>query len=156
MKANEKGARVLTRPPTRILVPVDFSEQSLHALAYARTLAKPLAASLDLLHVVPNPYLADPGGLSVPLPQDFLDELNKDAQKRLDDVMTPVERKAFSVRCIVKVGDPLFEIVEYARLERVDLIVMSTHGRTGLPHLVWGSVAERVIRTAPCPVLIVR
>jgi universal stress protein A len=142
--------------PKRILVPLDFSEQSLRALAYAKTLAKPFAASLDLLHVVPNPYIADPSGRYTPLPQNFLDELEQDARTRLNEVLTPDERKAFSVRSIVKVGDPLFEIVEYARLEHVDLIVMGTHGRTGISHLFLGSVAERVVRTAPCPVLTVR
>ncbi len=124
--------------------------------AYAKTLAKPFAASLDLLHVVPNPYIADPSGLYTPLPQTFLDELEQDARTRLNEVLTSDERKAFSVRSIVKVGDPLFEIVEYARLEHVDLIVMGTHGRTGISHLFLGSVAERVVRTAPCPVLTVR
>ena len=142
--------------PKRILVPLDFSEQSLRALAYAKTLAKPFAASLDLLHVVPNPYIADPSGLYTPLPQNFLDELEQDARTRLNEVLTSDERKAFSVRSIVKVGDPLFEIVEYVRLERGDLIVMGTHGRTGISHLFLGSVAERVVRTAPCPVLTVR
>jgi nucleotide-binding universal stress UspA family protein len=142
--------------PKRILVPLDFSERSFRALAYAKTLAKPFTASLDLLNVVPNPYVADLSGLYTPLPQDFLDELEQDARTRLDAVLTPDERKAFSVRSVVEVGDPLFEIVEYARLGHVDLIVMGTHGRTGISHLFLGSVAERVVRTAPCPVLTVR
>jgi nucleotide-binding universal stress UspA family protein len=140
----------------RILVPLDFSDPSLRALTYAKTIAKPFTASLDLLHVVPNPYIGDPSGLYTPLPQMFLDEIERDAQTRLEDVLPPDERKAFGVRSIVKVGDPLFEIVEYARVERINLIVMGTHGRTGFRHLFLGSVAERVVRTAPCPVLTVR
>lgn len=140
----------------RILVPLDFSEQSLRALAYAKTLGKSLAASLHLLHVIPNPFIAHPGGLYAPLPQPFLDDLEQDARTRLDEACPSDEREAFSVRSVVKVGDPLFEIVEYARLEHVDLIVIGTHGRTGIPHLFLGSVAERVVRTAPCPVLTVR
>ncbi len=140
----------------RILVPLDFSEQSLRALAYAKTLAKPFAASLDLIHVVPNPYVTDPTGLYTGLPQSFLDELDQNARTQLSAVLTGDEHQAFSARRIVAVGDPLFEIVEYARREPVDLIVMGTHGRTGISHLVLGSVAERVVRTAPCPVLTVR
>lgn len=142
--------------PTRIRVPLDFSEQSLRALAYAKTLGKPLAASLDLLHVIPNPFLEHPGGLNAPLPRPFLDDLERDARTRLEEARLSGEREAFSVRSVIKVGDPLFEIVEYARLQHVDLIVIGTHGRTGIAHMFLGSVAERVVRTAPCPVLTVR
>lgn len=140
----------------RILVPLDFSGSSLQALKCAVVLAKPFAASLDLLHVVPNPFIAHPGGGGAPLPQPLLDQLLQDARTRLDEVCGSDDRKAFTVRSVVRVGDPLVEIVEYARLEQVDLIVMGTHGRTGIPHLLLGSIAERVVRTAPCPVLIVR
>ncbi len=112
--------------------------------------------ALDLLHVVPNPYVSDPSGLYTSLPQNFLDDLEQDARTRLNEVLAPDERKAFAAQSIVTVGDPLFAIVEYARTEHVDLIVMGTHGRTGLSHLFLGSVAERVVRAAPCPVLTVR
>jgi nucleotide-binding universal stress UspA family protein len=142
--------------PKRILVPLDFSEPSIRALVYAKMLGQALTASFDLLHVVPNPYTADPAGLYTPLPQNFLDDFEREARTRLEEALTPEERKAFKTRYIVNVGDPLFEIVEYARLTPVDLIVMGTHGRTGMSHLFLGSVAERVVRTAPCPVLTVR
>ena len=142
--------------PKRILVPLDFSEQSLRALAYAKTIAKPFAASLDLLHVVPNPYVADPSGLYTPLPQNFLDDLERDARTRLDESLPTDERSALRARSLVTVGDPLLEIVSCAHSEHIDLIVMGTHGRTGISHLFLGSVAERVVRTAPCPVLTVR
>ena len=94
--------------------------------------------------------------VGMPLPQNFLNKLEQDARQRLDAALTSAERDHFKVRSIVRVGDPLFEIVEYARTERVDLIVMGTHGRTGMSHLFLGSVAERVVRTAQCPVLTVR
>jgi universal stress protein A len=142
--------------PKRLLVPLDFSEQSMRALAYARMLGEACGASLDLLHVVPNPYVADPGGLYTPLPQTFLEDFEREARTRLEKALTPEERKTFRVRNTLKTGDPLFEIVEYARLAPVDLIVMGTCGRTGISHLLLGSVAERVVRTASCPVLTVR
>lgn len=140
----------------RILVPLDFGAPSVRALDHAKVLAERFEASLDLLHVVPNPYLDDPAGLYLPLPEPYLEELVKDAQKRLNEILPSFNRQRSNVRTIVKVGDPLFQIVEYARLESVDLIVMGTQGRSGVARLFLGSVAERVVRTAPCPVLTVR
>jgi nucleotide-binding universal stress UspA family protein len=140
----------------RILVPSDFSDTSARALEHAKSVAERFEASLELLHVVPNPFMANAATLYVgmPLPPDFLNELERDARQRLDEAL--VDRQHFKVRSVVKVGDPLLEIVEHARSERVDLIVMGTHGRTGVSHLFLGSVAERVVRTAACPVLTVR
>ena len=85
------------------------------------------------------------------LPLDF-----GEPSVRADEALPSSDRQQFNVRTIVKVGDPVFQIVEYARLESIDLIVMGTHGRSGVAHLFLGSVAERVVRTAPCPVLTVR
>jgi nucleotide-binding universal stress UspA family protein len=142
--------------PKRILVPVDFSDPSTRALRYALAMAGQLGASLDVLHVVPNPYVDDPGGLYLPLPVTYLDDLMDAARKRLDGLLDSADRRAPRARAIVKVGDPLRQVVDYARDEAVDLIVLGTHGRSGLAHLFLGSVAERVVRTAPCPVLTVR
>lgn len=142
--------------PKRILVPLDFSEQSNRALEYAKILGTACDAAIDLLYVVPNPYVADPSGLSMALPQAVLDDFLRDAQARLEEVLAPSERKTFDARHIVKMGDPRFEILEYSRLAPVDLIVMGTHGRTGVSHLFLGSVAERVVREASCPVTTVR
>jgi nucleotide-binding universal stress UspA family protein len=142
--------------PKRLLVPLDFGEPGGHALAHARAIAERFDASLDLLHVVPNPYLDHPAGLYLPLPPSYLDELVNDAQKRLDSALAPRDRERFGARMIVRVGDPVVQIVEYARAESIDLIVMGTHGRSGAAHLFLGSVAERVVRTASCPVLTVR
>ena len=94
--------------------------------------------------------------VGTPLPQDFLNELERDASQRLHNTLTAAEREHLKARSVVKIGDPLIEIVEHARRERVDLIVMGTHGRTGVSHWFLGSVAERVVRTAACPVLTVR
>jgi nucleotide-binding universal stress UspA family protein len=142
--------------PKRILVPVDFSEPSTRALMHAIAMAEQFGASLDVLHVVPNPYVDDPAGLYLPLPVTYVNDLMNDARKRLDDLLDSADRQRLRARAIVKVGDPLRQVVEYARGESVDLIVLGTHGRSGVAHLFLGSVAERVVRTAPCPVLTVR
>jgi nucleotide-binding universal stress UspA family protein len=142
--------------PKRILVPVDFSEPSTRALMHAIAMAEQFGASLDVLHVVPNPYVDDPAGLYLPLPATYVNDLMNDARKRLDDLLDSVDHQRLRARPIVKAGDPLRQVVEYARDESMDLIVLGTHGRSGVAHLFLGSVAERVVRTAPCPVLTVR
>jgi len=108
--------------------------------------------------VVPDPFTANTTSLYVgmPLPQDFVRGLEQDAQRRLDAALTSGERERFKARTVVTMGNPPHEIVEHARIEHVDLIVMGTHGRTGVTHAFLGSVAERVVRTAGCPVLTVR
>lgn len=141
---------------TRVLVPSDFSECSGRALDYAKTVADRFGASLDLLNVVPNPYVAAASEVNVPLPQEFLDELEGEARQQLEAALSPAERSRFHAQVSVQIGDPLLAITEYAKANAIDLIVMGTHGRTGLAHVVLGSVAERVVRTAPCPVLTVR
>jgi nucleotide-binding universal stress UspA family protein len=140
----------------RILVPLDFSDASSRALEYAKTFAERFSASIELLHVVPNPYVPNASPFYTPLPENFLDDLKSDARKRLNEALTPEEREAFKVRGMVIVGDPLAEIVSHAARENADLIVMGTNGRKGMAHVFLGSVAERVVRTAPCPVLTVR
>ena len=140
----------------RILVPFDFSEPSTRALDYAKMMAERFGASLDVMYVVPNPYLADPTGISGSLPPDFLDNLITDAQSGLDKLLPSPDRERFKAAGIVKVGDARSAILAYAQTERVDLIVMGTHGRGGMAHLVLGSVAERIVRAAPCAVMTVR
>jgi nucleotide-binding universal stress UspA family protein len=146
-----------------ILVPFDFGEPSRHALAWARDLGDRFGASLHLLHVVPNPYTPNafmplapdlPGAYA--LPPGLTDELLKQAEDHLDAVLPTAERQAQRVRAFVRSGDPRSQILDHAAREGVDLIVMGTHGRTGAAHLFLGSVAERVVRAASCPVLTVR
>jgi nucleotide-binding universal stress UspA family protein len=98
----------------------------------------------------------DPMGLTGPLPPDFLDTLIADAQSGLDKLAASPERARFKIATAVKMGDARSEILEYAAAEKIDLIVMGTHGRGGMAHLVLGSVAELVVRAATCPVLTVR
>jgi nucleotide-binding universal stress UspA family protein len=141
---------------TRILVPLDLGESSERTLDYARTLARPFHASLHLMHVVPNPYVTMASEAYMPPPQDFLDDLETEARNRLKALLTDDDHAAFKAETLVVVGDPLCAIVDHATAGKIDLIVMGTHGRTGVAHLMLGSVAERVVRTAPCPVLTIR
>lgn len=141
---------------TRVLIPLDLGESSERTLEYARMVARPFGASLVLMHVVPNPYITAATDVYIPPPQEFLDELERDARKRLEALITEEDRATFRAELILKVGDPACEIVDYARARPANLIVMGTHGRTGVAHLILGSVAERVVRTAPCPVVTMR
>jgi nucleotide-binding universal stress UspA family protein len=134
-----------------ILVPTDFSEYSKQAVQYARELAQKFGASLDLLHVVELPPYPIEGLPPSELGGNLLDDLEQQATSDLAQVL-PKEAEVTVVRRVV-VGIPYRRIVEVAADEKVDLIVMATHGRTGFSHLFMGSVAERVVRTAPCPVL---
>jgi len=142
---------------TRILVPVDFSEHAGRALDHAKTLAEKFNASLHLLTVVPDPYvLPNPGPWYVPLPVDYAEGLQKDADAQLRGLLVPAEQTKYRAEFVVLFGDPSSEIVDYVKRASIDLIVMGTHGRGGLAHAVLGSVAEKVVRTASCPVLTVR
>jgi len=142
--------------PKHVLVPVDFSEPSMRALQYAGSIAERYDASLHVVHVVPNPYIDDPAGLYLPLPINYVTDLVNHAQRRLDELLAPGDRERLRVKAIVKVGDPVRQVVAYAEGESIGVIVMGTHGRSGVAHLFLGSVAERVVRMAPCPVLTVR
>ena len=145
-----------------ILVPFDFGDPALHALAFARGLAERFGAALHLLHVVPSPHLETYPAVTpfspAPyfVPREIIDDMVKDAERRLEHVLGSSQRQAFRARTFVTTGDPRQEILAHAAHEHVDLIVMGTHGRTGAAHLFLGSVAEKVVRTAPCPVLTVR
>ena len=142
----------------RILVPIDFSPDSLHALTYARDLAQRVGARLVILHVVDQTYLAGSRELYFANPEfaKILDEQWRIANTQLDRVGADVQKQRLRCRTLVKRGAPAQVIVGAAKDAGTDLIVMGTHGRTGLAHMVIGSVAERVVRTAHCPVLTVR
>lgn len=139
----------------KILVPIDFSEPSQQALRYARPFAEQFGASLVLLHVMePIVYPVEFG--YAPLdPLDVEGPRLKELQARLkqmgDELGTSVPVKA-----IVKVGRVWKEIVDVASAQNTDLIIVATHGYTGLKHALLGSVAEKVLRHAPCPALVVR
>ncbi|HEY7288590.1 MAG TPA: universal stress protein [Vicinamibacterales bacterium] len=141
---------------SHVLVPVDFSEQSMKALDCAKTLAEKFAASLHVLTVVPDPFvLPDPGPLFVPPPEKYKEGLRQ-AESHLRRLLTHAEREKLHAAVAVAFGDPYREITEYVRRGSIDLIVMGTHGRGGVAHALMGSVAEKIVRSAPCPVLTVR
>jgi nucleotide-binding universal stress UspA family protein len=135
-----------------ILVPTDFSTDADAALEYAMPLARTLHAQLTLLHVI-EPL---PVGSIDALPASFL----LDLEAKITDLMASYHKRVTTagVPCDYTIiyGVPFHVIVETARTAHADLIIMGTHGRTGLRHVLLGSVAERVVRLAPCSVLVVR
>ena len=140
-----------------ILVPTDFEQTSAHALTYGRELARLFKATIHIVHAVDDVF-ALPGGsegmlASFPQLQQHLQETTRTQIERL---MTDEERKAGTKAVVLTSSAPAQAIVDYARESQIDLIVMGTHGRGGAPAYLIGSVAERVVRTAPCPVLTVR
>ena len=142
---------------TRILVPTDFSATSDTALEYARGLTERFGAALHLVHVLEEPLVATLGNaLELPEAPEYRTAVVVDAQTRLAHRAYP--RASAQPLATTKVipGTAASAIVNYAAEHAVDLIVMGTHGRTGMAHLMVGSVAEQVVRSAPCPVLTVR
>ena len=132
-----------------VLVATDFSDASATALVYGRALAGAFGATLHVLHVMENPFLRP----MVESPHAMRDA----ASRLLDECVTEEDRKVRHARAILETSDrPVDAIVAYAKKEAVDLIVVGTQGRGALAQLFIGSVAEHVVRTAPCPVLTVR
>jgi universal stress protein A len=141
----------------RILVPTDFSETSDTALTHAGTLADSLEASLHLVHVFDDPYgNALVAELSPSVYESMRTTELTQARRRLLRRLPPADRKQFQGSTAIVTGTPAEAIVDYAADRGMDLIVMGTHGRGGFAHLLLGSVAEQVVRTATCPVLTVR
>ena len=142
-----------------ILVPVDFSECSRHALTYAAELAGRFGAKLDLLHVwdVP-PYIPPEALVGIPGSDSrSLGQLARDhAREEMDKLIAEHAGTLPLGEALLQSGDPARTIVDVAERRASDLIVIGTHGRTGLSHLLLGSVAEKVVRRATCPVLTVR
>jgi len=142
----------------RILMATDFSAYSKEALDYAVHLAKGLGTDLHLLHVFEPPFYP-PSGSPLQVPPEvhqWIAGLKEEESKRLKTVAEEARRQGVTVHPILKEGEPFSEILKTAEEITADLIVLSTHGRTGLARILMGSVAERVVRRSPCPVLTVR
>jgi len=139
----------------RILCPVDFSETSEHALRYAIDLATRLDASVLIVHAYQLPAYALPDGGILARPE-FAVDLTTQIQEFLDKLVERYSAHGVVLRDRLVEGMPYVEINRVAAEEKVDLVVMGTHGRTGVKHLLLGSVAERVVRTSSVPVLTVR
>ncbi len=141
---------------SRILVPTDFSDTSMAALKYATALADVFGAQLHLLHVVDNAIeLRAAGDLAMAPGLDIVGDARVRAGDALAQLLTRPERERYRAVLVAEAGAPLAAIVEYAARAHIDLIVMGTHGRGPVAHLLIGSVAENVVRKAPCPVLTV-
>lgn len=141
----------------RILAPTDFSPYSNEGLTLAADLAEQFGARLTALHVMTEHELKEQK--TRPLPEGFLDNIIREMEQRTmqycSELLDPDNRN-LQLEVAVARGDPLVEIVRTARIRESDVIVMATHGRTGLNHLLVGSVAEKVVRMAECPVLTVK
>jgi len=129
-----------------ILHPTDFSPLARYALPYAIEFAQRYSARLDLLHVLELPYSAI----------SLAEEAVSKAEAELEKLIPPEERKGLEVVPIVVRGKPFVEIVRKARERHADIIIMATHGHSGLEYALLGSTAEKVVRKAPCPVLTIR
>jgi nucleotide-binding universal stress UspA family protein len=141
----------------RILVPTDFSKSSDNAVKYAAAFAEKFGAELHVLHVVQDLALFIPEAVLItPVMMPPLDQFKAAAQTALDKAIKDLNLTGFKVQTEVAQGVPFTEIIRAAREKDVDLIVMGTHGHTGIVHMLLGSVAEKVVRKAPCPVLTVR
>lgn len=152
------GAKDLAMVPTclqlkHILVPIDFSERCQKALRYAAKFAEQFGSDVTLLHVIqPVVYPTDFGyPPTVVEPSD--DGMRREVEGRLESL---AKTTGIPMQPLIRVGQPYHEIATAAEELNVDLIILTTHGRTGLQHVLLGSTAERVVRHAPCPVLTVR
>jgi nucleotide-binding universal stress UspA family protein len=141
----------------RILVPTDFSKHSEVALTYAVALAEKFGAEVFLLHVVQDLALFIPDAVAVARPVAApVEQFLAAAQEALERVAKADSLQHLTVHREVREGTPFYEVIRFATEKDVDLIVMGTHGHAGLTHVLLGSVTEKVVRKAPCPVLTVR
>ena len=158
----------------KMLVPIDYSDHSYQALQWGASLAELYGAQLLLLHVlpkaveevsrdmpthewVPSRYYEGMGSGTEPFRvEQIIIDLVEEARTRLYDLAAKDLRETLPMEVMVAVGRPAAEILRVAHEEAVDLIVMGTHGRTGLRHVLLGSVAEKIVRSATCPVFTVR
>jgi universal stress protein A len=137
----------------RILVPIDFSDPSLRALDQAVEFSRPYEAELILLFVVERGYYESP--LLVPDSGSVLEHQARAAEEKLEEMCRTLGKQGVKCRTLVEFGVAYQEIVEAAAKVQANLIVISSHGRTGLAHVLIGSVAERVVQHAVCPVLVI-
>lgn len=140
----------------KILVPLDFSDYTDEIMHVALQLAQKFDSALYLLHVIPNMDYFTP--YESFLPAESFVNIQKDIEREVDKDMESIAKEigGVPVTKVVRTGVAFVEIVGYVRAENIDLVVMGTHGRGGLEHILLGSVAEKVVRRSPCPVLTIR
>jgi nucleotide-binding universal stress UspA family protein len=139
-----------------VMVATDFGEAADAALRYGRELAGRFGATLHVVHVVETSYVGVGVETYIPVLPDVDGELEEGARRRLNGLLESVGNGPRTIPAVLPSSVPSVAIMDYARAHDIDLIVMGTHGRSGLAHLVMGSVAERVVREAPCPVLTIK
>jgi len=138
-----------------ILAPIDFSDYSKNALKYATQFAKEFNAKLYLIYVVePMIYPADFSMGQIAIPSTDVD-LHARAEEELNNLAKTID-SSLKVETTIRTGKPFVEIIEEAKEKDIDLIIIASHGHTGVEHLLFGSTAEKVVRKAPCPVLTLR
>jgi len=140
----------------RILVPVDFSDHSKKALAYAKVFCKEYDAKLEILHIIEDrihPALYATGKASI---FDLIPDIKEKSSKMISDMVQEVQGPEVEVKIKIAEGVAAREILKYAEQNKIDLIIISTHGRSGLNHFLLGSVAEKIVRRSICPVFTVK
>ena len=141
---------------SKILLPIDFSEFTDDIVRYATEIAQKFGSAIHLIHIIPNmdyftPYESFMAAENMVTVQKGVEtEVQRDLEKVADKIVGIPVTKA------VRTGVSFVEIVEYVRSEHIELVIMATHGRGGLEHIIIGSVAEKVVRKSPCPVLTIR
>jgi universal stress protein A len=137
----------------KVLVPIDFSDYSKNSLKYAVNFIKYFQAELFLIYVI-EPVIYPPdfsmGQIAIPAIDGEIDKRAFDELQNLAKNEIPADVKC---KCIIRTGKPYMEIIETAKEEDIDLIIIASHGHTGVEHILFGSTAEKVVRKAPCPVL---
>lgn len=144
----------------KIIVPTDFSDSSRAAYGYGLMMAKQLGGAIELLHVWSLPTLASTGDVLIAVPdqpyQTAAAWVEREAGEALESFAASIPHEGIEVKTTLTSGRPEETIVASAKEGDADMIVMGTHGRSGMSHLLLGSVAERVVRLAPCPVVTVK
>lgn len=138
-----------------ILVPIDFSSDADDAVDMAISLAKELESRITLLHVIHDVYVGV-GEMAAALPPSYYEEIEDDINREMQTYLNKVVEAGLQGDSIVVHGVPFQSILDTVADQNIDLVVMGTHGRTGLKHVLLGSVAEKVIRLATCPVMVTR
>jgi universal stress protein A len=141
---------------SKILVPIDFSEFTDDLVKYATEIAQKFGSDIHLIHVIPNldyftPYESFMAAENMVTVQKGVEA---EVQRDIEDVARKFGDAPVTI--VVRTGVSFVEIVEYVKSEHIDLVIMATHGRGGLEHIIIGSVAEKVVRKSPCPVLTIR
>lgn len=136
-------------PLKKILCPIDFSDPSYEALKVANESASYFSAELYLVHVIPPVHV-------VPAPPLYQQQLEESAENSLNEISKTRVSKNLQIRQIIEHGDPAAEIVRIAAEEKIDLLIIATHGQSGWRQFIFGSVADKVVRLAQCPVLTIR